>query len=230
MNIAVLVSGGGTNLQALIDFEKQNKDCPYKIVVVMSDHKDAYAIERAKNANIPVELVSPYAVMGAEVAKAASREEKRNAVSDKVLEYCKKYNINYKILKTSHLYGINHPKNDKKPINTMLFNILNNKNITINFDEEIYLTYIEDFCAEITRLISVPQVKNTFELCSKNKVLLSDYAKLIKQISNSTSKIEIKNSNIINLSYNVNSDLSNPTSLLDGLIKTINFTKMMYFS
>ena len=93
MNIAVLVSGGGTNLQALIDFEKQNEDCPYKIVVVMSDHKDAYAIERAKNANIPVELVSPYAVMGAEVAKAASREEKRNAVSDKVLEYCKKYNV-----------------------------------------------------------------------------------------------------------------------------------------
>lgn len=93
MNIAVLVSGGGTNLQALIDFEKQNKDCPYKIVVVMSDHKDVYAIERAKNANIPVELVSPYAVMGAEVAKAASREEKRNAVSDKVLEYCKKYNV-----------------------------------------------------------------------------------------------------------------------------------------
>lgn len=93
MNIAVLVSGGGTNLQALIDFEKQNEDCPYKIVVVMSDHKDAYAIERAKNANIPVELVSPYAVMGVEVAKAASREEKRNAVSDKVLEYCKKYNV-----------------------------------------------------------------------------------------------------------------------------------------
>ena len=37
MNIAVLVSGGGTNLQALIDFEKQNEACPYKIVVVMSD-------------------------------------------------------------------------------------------------------------------------------------------------------------------------------------------------
>ena len=147
-----------------------------------------------------------------------------------IVEYCKKYNINYKILKTSYLYGINHPKNDKKPINTMIFDILNNKNVAINFDEEIYLTYIEDFCAEMTRLISAPQAKSTFELCSKNKVLLSDYAKLIKQISNSTSKIEIKNSNIINLSYNVNSDLSNPTSLLDGLIKTINFTKMMYFS
>lgn len=93
MNIAVLISGGGTNLQALIDYQSQNKDCPYKIAVVMSDHKDAYGIQRAKNANIPVELVSPYAVMGSDVAKAATREQKRDAVSDKVLEYCKKYNI-----------------------------------------------------------------------------------------------------------------------------------------
>ena len=93
MNIAVLVSGGGTNLQALIDYEKENANCPYKIVVVMSDHKDAYAIQRAANANISVELVSPYAVMGAEVAKAATREQKRDVVSDKVLENCKKYNV-----------------------------------------------------------------------------------------------------------------------------------------
>ena len=93
MNIAVLVSGGGTNLQALIDYEKENANCPYKIVVVMSDHKDAYAIQRAANANIPVELVSPYAVMGAEVAIAATREQKRDVVSDKVLENCKKYNV-----------------------------------------------------------------------------------------------------------------------------------------
>ena len=50
-NIAVLVSGGGTNLQALIDFEAKNADCPYEIVLVLSDHKDAYALERAKNEN-----------------------------------------------------------------------------------------------------------------------------------------------------------------------------------
>ena len=79
MNTAVLVSGGGTNLQALIDYEMAHKadGCPYTIKVVMSDHKDAYAVERAKNAGIPAEIVSPYAVMGADVAKAASREEKR---------------------------------------------------------------------------------------------------------------------------------------------------------
>ena len=31
MKIAVLVSGGGTNLQALIDYEKNNPDCTFKI-------------------------------------------------------------------------------------------------------------------------------------------------------------------------------------------------------
>ena len=31
VRVAVLVSGGGTNLQALIDYMKQNQDCPYSI-------------------------------------------------------------------------------------------------------------------------------------------------------------------------------------------------------
>ena len=91
--IAVLVSGGGTNLQALIDYEKENPSCPYKIAVVISDHKDAYALERAKNAGIPGEITSPYSVMGKENAQKASREEKRIAVSDKVLELCEKYEV-----------------------------------------------------------------------------------------------------------------------------------------
>lgn len=91
--LAVLVSGGGTNLQALIDYERSAKDCPYQIAVVMSDHKDAYALTRAKNASIPTEIVSPYAVMGADVAKTAAREEKREAVSNKVLENCEKYGV-----------------------------------------------------------------------------------------------------------------------------------------
>ncbi len=91
--IAVLVSGGGTNLQALIDFERANKDCPYTISLVISDHKDAYALERAKNAGIKTAITSPYSVMGAENAKKASREEKRIAVSDKVLALCTEYDI-----------------------------------------------------------------------------------------------------------------------------------------
>jgi len=85
---AVLVSGGGTNLQSLIDFQAKNGSCPYEIVAVISDHKDAFALERAKRAGIPCHVASPYSVMGAETAKAASRDEKRLAVSDAVLDVC----------------------------------------------------------------------------------------------------------------------------------------------
>ena len=92
LRTAVLVSGGGTNLQALIDYQKKNEnDCPYEIVCVISDHKDAYALERASKAGIPSKITSPYSVMGAEVAKAATRDEKRLAVSNAVFDVCEEY-------------------------------------------------------------------------------------------------------------------------------------------
>lgn len=51
-NIAVLVSGGGTNLQALIDAEKRGETGNGKITCVISSKEDAYALERAKNNGI----------------------------------------------------------------------------------------------------------------------------------------------------------------------------------
>ncbi len=50
--IAVLVSGGGTNLQALIDAQKSGIIKSGEIVLVASNKADAYALERAKNNNI----------------------------------------------------------------------------------------------------------------------------------------------------------------------------------
>lgn len=90
--VAVLVSGGGTNLQTLIDYEAEHKvDCPYEIVVVISDHKDAFALERAQKADIPTAVTSPFSVMGKDVAQNATRDEKRLAVSNAMLERCQKY-------------------------------------------------------------------------------------------------------------------------------------------
>lgn len=90
--VAVLVSGGGTNLQTLIDYEAEHKvDCPYEIVVVISDHKDAFALERAQKAGIPTAVTSPFSVMGKDVAQNATRDEKRLAVSNAMLEHCQKY-------------------------------------------------------------------------------------------------------------------------------------------
>ena len=88
MKIAVLVSGGGTNLQALIDYEKEHSDCPYNIALVVSNTKNAYALERAKEAGIPAEIRSPFSVLGKEKAESASRDEKRIAISDAILDLC----------------------------------------------------------------------------------------------------------------------------------------------
>ena len=92
--VAVLVSGGGTNLQTLIDYEAEYKiECPYEIVVVISDHKDAFALQRAQKAGIPAAVTSPFSVMGKETAQNATRDEKRLAVSNAMLEQCQKYDV-----------------------------------------------------------------------------------------------------------------------------------------
>ena len=52
-SIAVLVSGGGTNLQALIDAQNRREINGGEIGMVVSSSPEAYALERAKQANIP---------------------------------------------------------------------------------------------------------------------------------------------------------------------------------
>lgn len=59
MKIAVLVSGGGTNLQAIIDAIASGKITNTEIALVISNKEGAYALERAKNAGIEGRFVSP---------------------------------------------------------------------------------------------------------------------------------------------------------------------------
>jgi len=56
-NIVVLVSGGGTNLQALIDAEKSGIIKNGKITCVISSNPEAFALERAKNNNIETDVI-----------------------------------------------------------------------------------------------------------------------------------------------------------------------------
>lgn len=55
--IAVLVSGGGTNLQALIDAQKSGAIKSGEICLVVSSNPNAYALERSKNAGVPTVVV-----------------------------------------------------------------------------------------------------------------------------------------------------------------------------
>lgn len=57
LNIGVLVSGGGTNLQALIDAQTDGIIKSGKIVTVVSDRLGAYALERAEKAGIDNRLI-----------------------------------------------------------------------------------------------------------------------------------------------------------------------------
>ena len=56
-NVAVLVSGGGTNLQALIDAQNSGIITSGEIKLVLSNNANAYALERAKNAGISTSVV-----------------------------------------------------------------------------------------------------------------------------------------------------------------------------
>ena len=56
--IAVLVSGGGTNLQALLDPEKSGILTSGRITLVISDKENAYALTRAENAGVRTETVT----------------------------------------------------------------------------------------------------------------------------------------------------------------------------
>ena len=58
-NIAVLVSGGGTNLQAIIDSVADGSIRNVRICAVISNNKHAFALERARKAGIEALCVSP---------------------------------------------------------------------------------------------------------------------------------------------------------------------------
>ena len=70
VNIAVYVSGGGTNLQALIDSEKNGVLKSGKIKLVVSSQPGAYALERAANAGIPAVVVNKKAAGTSEAFEA----------------------------------------------------------------------------------------------------------------------------------------------------------------
>ncbi|MDD6070494.1 MAG: phosphoribosylglycinamide formyltransferase [Clostridiales bacterium] len=59
LRVAVMVSGGGTNLQAIIDAVESGRITNTEIVAVISNNKGAYALERAKKAGIRDIVVSP---------------------------------------------------------------------------------------------------------------------------------------------------------------------------
>ncbi len=76
--IAVLVSGGGTNLQALIDAQAAGKLPDGELTLVISNKPDAYALTRAKNAGIPTAVIEKKAFADAAAFEDALIETLKN--------------------------------------------------------------------------------------------------------------------------------------------------------
>lgn len=79
LNIGVMVSGGGTNLQAILDGIAQGTIENTRVRVVISNNKNAYALERAKKAGIEAVCLSP--------KDFPDREAFNSALLEKLREY-----------------------------------------------------------------------------------------------------------------------------------------------
>ena len=79
LKVVVMVSGGGTNLQAVIDSVKNQTITNTQIVGVISNNKNAYALKRAEENGIPSECISP------------KNYETREIFNEKLLQAVKAY-------------------------------------------------------------------------------------------------------------------------------------------
>lgn len=86
LRIAVMVSGGGTNLQAIIDAVKDGTITNTEIVAVISNNEGAYALERAKNNGIKAMCISPKSY------------ESRDAFNEALLDEVNKLNVDLIVL------------------------------------------------------------------------------------------------------------------------------------
>ncbi|HIW72722.1 MAG TPA: phosphoribosylglycinamide formyltransferase [Firmicutes bacterium] len=85
LNVVVLVSGGGTNLQALLDAQEAGELRGGRIVRVISSAPGAYALERAARHNVPASVVDRKSYAGATDFDAALLAELREARADLVV-------------------------------------------------------------------------------------------------------------------------------------------------
>ena len=90
VNILVLVSGNGSNLQALINADQRGELGIGRIAATLADRADVYALERARLANIPTLVETPN--MSLPIAR------RRQDLSDRVLQFCHERDIGLIVL------------------------------------------------------------------------------------------------------------------------------------
>ena len=86
VRVAILVSGGGTNLQAIIDAKNAGKIPSAELALVLASNDKAYALERAANAGIPSEVLRK------------AKGEDPTLYGERLLEVLRKHSIDLVVL------------------------------------------------------------------------------------------------------------------------------------
>jgi phosphoribosylglycinamide formyltransferase-1 len=90
VNILVLVSGNGSNLQALINAGKRGELGVGRIAATLADRAGVYALERARLANVPALVQTPN--------RTLPLVQRRRDLSDRVLQFCHERDIGFIVL------------------------------------------------------------------------------------------------------------------------------------
>ena len=148
------------------------------------------------------------------------------------LELIQKNKLNAIIAKLDYVYGENMLKEDILFIVKHMMDVLNNKNIELDFDESHYFTYVKDVVLNFEKLMKTYVENPVVEIFNDNLYLKSDIIKLMIKYSKSNSKLNLNST----IQYNPNftktkqPDFNCTTNVLDGVLNMINYFKLMYFS
>lgn len=113
-----------------------------------------------------------------------------------VKDFCKKHNIDYIIIRPSAVYGPNDVED--RVVSKFLINALKNKDIVVHgIDESLDFSYVQDVANGIILTI-YPEIKNeTYNITRGKSRSLLDAAKIAVNVTNSSSKIIIKDKNLM---------------------------------
>jgi len=157
--------------------------------------------------------------------------------NDLILEYSSKNKLNTKIARLAETYGPYSRIDDSRFIPSAIKCAFNNEDIIIEKDEYCYFTYSKDAAMALDLIMNNYTDKEIIDVAFINPQLKSDTAKLIKNFTKSKSNIIIKDTTpkkdeskpdveYLNTALNFRAK----TPILEGISKTVDYFKLMYFS
>ncbi len=154
-----------------------------------------------------------------------------------VLEHKKTYKTNVKIARLPELYGGNVSKFNLQLIEKIIFYVLSNKRISLENNFVDYYTFIDDAIDGLLLLMDKYIDDDIVDISASVTASLSDFVQYILEYTNSKSKVEIKNYELIKPNYIPNTEVLKENFGFEcscdfkcNLAKTIDYFVAMYFS